>query len=769
MSDPSTIEASPLRPPATQFEFGPFSLDVVQRSLTYGEQTIAISSTLFDMLHYLVRHSDRVVTKGELLDAVWPTKTVEESNVSQTIFALRKALAASGATEAVIGTAPGQGYRLVVPVRRANRQAAMDQASSVGPPAIGSHRRRFPMLLATAAAALVGAGGVAAYLTFGHGAAPAAPIPVILADFQNQAGDPVFDMTLQKAARIDLAQSPKINVLTAGLVAKTLDLMTRPKGTPIAGAVADEVCARNNARAVIDGAIARLGAHYLLTLSATDCSGDKAIADEKEVADDREAVIPAIDRLSARVRAKLGETKASIDQFNTPLMPERTASIDALKALTVANDLSTKGEDAEAIPYFQRAIALDPNFARAYAGLAASYYNLNQTDKQLFAIRKAYELRGNVEQSLALNIEILYGSEATNDYNQVIQASRLMTRLYPGAVSAWVNLANAENWLGRPEAAIAPARQAVIVNPKNVGGFYILSLAQIHAGQFDDAHATLAKAAASGLTDDSLDGVRYMLAIAQGDAATSERLAAAANSGPTEPDVLPEVAANAVRLGQLKAVESDYAHLTSYFAAQKIDDSSKIPHARQLAEMGHETEAAALLATAAESTDPVNYLLAQGEFGNPATARTVLARQLAAGPADTLLNAVFAPQARAYLDLRAHNPEAAIAELATAAPYERRDTEIPYLRGVAYLAGHDGAHAAIEFRKIIDHPGVEPTDAQHALALVGLAHALRLQNDLPGSRHAYETFLRLWAKADSDAPVLLDARREYAQLGRPNA
>jgi len=738
-------------------------LDTTHRSLTHGGEPVPISATLFDMLLYLVRHPDRIVTKSELLDAVWPTKTVEEANVSQTVFALRKALAASGATEAVIGTAPGQGYRLVAPVR-----PIIDPAAA---PAAGLPRRRIPTLYIVAGAGatiLACAGGLAAWLTFGPAPAAAAPISIVIADVQNRTGDPVFDQTLEKALRIDLAQSPRMNVLTRGQVANTLDLMTRPKGTAVTGAVADEVCARNNARGVVEESIARLGSRYLLTLSATSCSGGKTYAEEKEIASGREEVIPALDRLTARVRSRLGEAKASIDQFDTPLMPERTASIDALKALTVANDLSTaKGKDAESIPYFERAIALDPQFARAYAGLAAAYYNLSQTDKQIINIKKAYALRANVDRSLALNIETLYASEYTNDYDAVIRASTLMARLYPSAGSAWVNLANAENWIGRPEAAIAPARQAVVVAPKGAQANYMLSLALMQAGRLDEAHAVLAKAAATGVPGGGLiEASRYLLAVAQGDDAEADRIDDAARDGAAEAIVLPCAASNAYRLGRVRQGDGDYRRLSEAAAKQKSDDSAAIEQAREQFEVGHTAQAVARLATTREAADPPNYLLAESEFGDPATARAVLARQLAAGPSDTLLNGIYAPQARAHLDLRAGHPVAAIAELEKALPYELHDTEVPYLRGAAYLADHDGAHAAAEFRKIIDRPGLAPNAPQHALALVGLARALHLQNDLAGSRRSYEAFLHLWSKADPDTPLLIQVRREYAGLGR---
>jgi len=200
-------------------------------------------------------------------------------------------------------------------------------------------------------------------------------------------------------------------------------------------------------------------------------------------------------------------------------------------------------------------------------------------------------------------------------------------------------------------------------------------------------------------------------------------------------------------------------------AAQKADNGAEIEHARELFELGREKDAVALLSTTKEPADPVNYLLAESELGDPARARAILARQVAGGPSDTLLKGAFAPEARAHLALRAGRPAAAIAELEQARRYERHDVEIPYLRGVAYLANRDGAHAAAEFRKIIDQPGLAAGYPQHALAVVGLARALKLQNDLVGSRRTYEALLHLWSKADPDVPLLIQVRREYASLG----
>ncbi len=362
--------------PPSRYRFGDFVLDATRRAIAHRGEPVTTSSTQFDVMLYLVRHPDRIVTKDELLNAVWPTKTVEEGNVSQTIFTLRKALAEAGAKEAIIGTAHGQGYRMVAPVRPFGTPIEVTgspevEAPSAASPAAAPEAVRIPRLAVIGAAGAIvmaGVGVVAVSLGGLRFAPPPPPIPVVLADFRNQTGDPVFDATLQRAVRIDLSQSPRMKVLTQGTVASTLELMTKPKDTPQDAALAGEVCTRNGAPAVVDGAIARFGARYLVTVSATDCTGGRTFAEEKEMAADRDAVIPAIDHLSARIRSRLGEAKSSIDQFNMPLMPERTASIDALKALTLANDLSLKGRDTEAIPYFERAIALDPNFTRAYEG-----------------------------------------------------------------------------------------------------------------------------------------------------------------------------------------------------------------------------------------------------------------------------------------------------------------------------------------------------------------------------------------------------------------
>jgi DNA-binding winged helix-turn-helix (wHTH) protein len=364
------------------YQFGAFVLDPTRRVLTHDSVPVALSSTPFETLLFLVENPGRVVSKDELLDAVWPRRVVDEANVSQTIFTLRKSLAAVGGDQTYIATAPGQGYRFAQPVEVHAHNVAFAGATPLDPPAPSpaiSPRRPAPglslsLMIAGGVLVLLIAGGVAVWRLRQAPADPGHSL-VVLTEFQNLTADPMFNRAVSKAVEIDLDQSPFVTALLPTQVADTLGLMAKPKDTPVTLDVASEICTRNGGQAVIDGAIAPMGSDYLVALAATNCAGDQVLDAEKAQVTSREAVVPALDGLVNHMRSKLGESQGSIDRFSVPLAREKTASLEALEAYSQAAWLVQHGQTQEAIPLYQQAIGLDPNFAVAYAGLAATFYN----------------------------------------------------------------------------------------------------------------------------------------------------------------------------------------------------------------------------------------------------------------------------------------------------------------------------------------------------------------------------------------------------------
>ena len=478
---------------------------------------LPLTPTVIDVLIHLASNAGRVVTKDELLEAVWPDRVVEEANVKQAVFTLRKALGAEG--EGVIATVPGRGSRFTASLDPAPDPlpAAKPTPSAARAPAARSAMTtwRIGALLALAAA-----GFCAAVLWSGR----ARPVPgagrtVVLADFDNLTGDAVFDRTLTDLLRVDLSQSPYVNVVSEKQAQETLKLMTKSADLPLTAVIAEEICQRNNGDAVVRGEIAALGARYLITLTATDCSGAQSIAAVKAEVTGREGVAPAIDRLIAAVRSKLGESPRSIARFNVPLVSEQTASLDALKAYSEAKWLFDHGELAEAIPLDRHAVALDPRFSAAYANLGVIYVALYDDRRSVENFAKAYALRDTLNEREKLRITALYAQFASKDYNQAIANYRLWTEIYPQDAVAWSNLANAEDYIGEHFQAVADGKRALALRPRLENPFVVLARAELAAGDADSALAVARQAVDQGLAGDPTHRELLRIADARGDVA----------------------------------------------------------------------------------------------------------------------------------------------------------------------------------------------------------------------------------------------------------
>jgi len=760
------------------YQFGAFVLDPTRRVLSLDGAPVALSSTPFETLLYLVEHPGRVVSKDELLDAVWPKRVVDEANVSQTVFTLRKTLAAAGGTLTYIATAPGQGYRFVQPVEVHGHnvafagatplKAAVESADRESPNGESSTRpgRRLPPGLAVAACVLIVLVAGAAVWRLRHPPSASGQRVVVLADFQNLTADPMFNRAVSKAVEIDLDQSPFVTALPPARVADTLDLMAKPKDTPLTTDVASEICTRNAGSAVVDGAIAPIGSDYLVALTVTNCAGDQVIDAEKAQVSGREAVVPALDGLVTRMRGKLGEPQGSIDRFSVPLEREKTASLEALEAYSQADWLELHGSPTEAIPLYQRAIGLDPNFAMAYAGLAAVLYNSHDFQRAADTLAKAYALRDTVGERQRYNIEAHYAEGAQNDTLGAIRAYRAWAQAYPFDNKPWSNLANAENWLGDYQAALEPARRGLALSPQREPSYTVLARDLMHLNRFDEAAAVCAEAVAKGVAGQDIHGLLAELAAARGDQAGIDAQLAWARGKPAERTLLLYAARYAARLGQIGRSEPMYDRLSQISKDQGLVDYTLPFRARELEDLGRPDLARAALARVSPDSNDTDYVFDLAEFGDAHRAEAMLGPNVSDAPQDTLENNIFAPETRAVLALRRGRPLDAVAAMAPTQRYEMRAYDSPYLNGRIDLAAGEATNAAVEFRRIIDNPGIEPTSPLYPLAWLGLARALAAQHDLAGAKKAYEQVFVLWKAADRDLPPLLAAQSEYSRLGR---
>jgi serine/threonine protein kinase/Flp pilus assembly protein TadD len=632
-------------------------------------------------------------------------------------------------------------------------------------------------------AAVVVIAAVAAAIFFLRPRSAATPLTekdtIVLADFDNKTGDPVFDDALKQALSVQLGQSPFLNILSERKVEETLGLMGRPANERITRDVARELCVRTGSKAILLGTISNLGGQYVVGVDAVGCSSGDTLAEEQEEAATKTDVLKALSKAAASLRGKLGESLASIQKFDVPV-EATTTSLEALKAFSMGITTSRTKGDAAAIPFFKRALELDPNFAVAYATLGLSYGNLGQASLSAENIKKAYALRDRVSEHEKYRISALYYQNVTGELEQATQVYELWAKSYP---QDWVPLGDLGYiycQLGQYEKAVTETREQLRIESNTVVGFGNLAQTYLALNRPDDATKALEDAQEHKLEGDFLHQEIYYLAFYKGDTAEMERQVTWAAGKPGDEDLL---------LSFQSDTEAYYGRLAKArdFSRRAVDaairDQSKesaalwqVNGAMREAEFGNAATAkqgvAAALALAPGRDVKLFAALALARSGDAPRAKAILDELEKAYPLDTMLRVYWFPTLKAALELDANNPAQAVIFLEAAAPYElgqppqlQLGTMYPaYIRGLAQLAAHDGAAAATEFQKFIDHRGITLNFPLGALAHLGLARAYALQGDSSKARSAYNDFLNLWKDADPDVPIFQQAKSESAKL-----
>ena len=619
---------------------------------------------------------------------------------------------------------------------------------------------------AAAAAILLPAAGVGWYWQH-RAAAPVDRHEVVLADFENSTGNAEFDRALHTALSIDLNQSPFLLIASTSKVNDELKLMERPAGQKLTAALAREVCQRMNDQVVLSGAIASVGSQYLITLGATDCASGEPLFESKTVAKNRDGVLKALDGVAAEMRGNLGEPLKSLKKFNHPLLPKETGSLDALKAYSQAHEMASGGNYQGSVPIFQRAIELDPDFAIAYADLGIVYSNLGEKDLAAANCKKAYELRDQSTEPDRLFITAVYHEQVTGNLHESVRNYQTWTETYPRDTPPWENLASLQVQIGRADLALAPAARATALSPQDAVTYVIQARAQMHAGQTDQALATCRRAVALGLDGAEIHGVLAELAFARRDRAGVEQQFAWAKGKSAESYMLVREMMADFALGRRRAALESNRQLVQEYKDQGMPERANRMRGgmpRILAELGYTAEARALLAELPAIAGSTDIPVAMAETGDVTKAEEILRRELAAHPEDTLWQELRGPEIRAAIALRRNRPEEAIEALKPGLPYDQEGHELPSLRGLAYLAADKPELAAAEFRKILDHPTVDPMSHNIPLAHLGLARAYALEGNRPASRDEYRQTLDLWKDSDPDLPARQAAQAELNRL-----
>ncbi len=773
------------------YEFGPFLVDPSQNLLLRNKQPVPLHPKAFDTLLVLVQRSETVVLKDDLMKAIWPDSFVEESNLTQNIFVLRRALGDTVEGHRYIITVPGRGYRFTEKVRiiseeerlivesHSRTRVVIDEESSRSSTRATlsgettTNKTRLKLVLGAAIAALaVVAGG---YLYLRRVPKLTDKDTVVLADFVNSTGDPVFDGTLRQGLSSQLEQSPFLNLLSDRRIAQTLSLMTQPKDAPLTHDLAHEVCQRTASAAVLDGAIAQIGTRYLLTLKAINCLNGETLASTQAQASDKNHVLDALGKLAEQMRPQLGESLASVQKYDVPLEDVTTPSLEALQAYSLGQRaLSMQNDGFKALAFYQRAVALDPNFASAYARIGVSYFNAGQLERAAANIQKAYELRQRVSERERLYIEAHHADIVEGDFETARKTYEIWTGIYPRDQTPLNALGVICSWLGYYDQSLRAFQASLKLYPGNPTEMNNLVNDFLSADHLEEAKAAARELQAQHPDDPVIHSALYTIDFLQHDAAGMQREVAWGMGKPGWEDPLLRYESSTAAYGGHLAQSLVFMRRAAD-SAQRADrkESAALYYAEAAvreALVGNMVLAKQLvkdaLALARDEYIDATAALALALAGDSAKAGELTDEFNKRYPADTAMKFEALPELRAAAILQ-RDPRKAIEILAVSTPYELGPSALlypAYFRGYAYVALRQGSAAVPEFQKIIAHPGLIQMDPIGALAHLGLGRAYALTGDATKAKAAYHDFLTLWKDADPSIPILKQAKSEYAKL-----
>jgi tetratricopeptide (TPR) repeat protein len=600
---------------------------------------------------------------------------------------------------------------------------------------------------------------------------------ILLADFVNTTGDPVFDGTLKQALAVQLDQSPYLNVLPESRIQEALHLMGGSPDERITNDVAKEICLRQGTKAMLAGSIAPLGSHYVIDLNAINVQTGDSLARAQVESESKENVLKSLDKAASSLRQNLGESIGSVQKFTTPLEQATTSSLEALKEYSLGHAEHQKLKDTNSVPHFKRAIELDPNFAMAYAGLGVASGNIMMPSDLRTNLTKAYELKDRASEREKLYISAHYHDSVTRDYLQSVEIYERWKQIYPHDTVPLDNLALRYIALGQYEKAVSNASEALRIDPKDIFAYQNLSDAYQRLNRYDESEAVMDKAMANGTSGPADEIGRFQIALMRGDAAGMQKAVHSSIGTEMEPILLllrglgecsrAKLAAARKSLAQsvevaLKNQQKEFAGGTRAYQAACEAEMGSIEESRRTA-----TETLPLSQDRDVRTGVGNAFALTGDFARSQKIFDRLAHEF---PHDLVLNQGWIPIAKALQAIHESRPEEAISLLEPTVPYEMGgppdgvDLWPAYFRGEAYLHDGQGAKAAAEYQKLIDHRGIDPVNLMFPMAKLGLARAYVLQKDHAKARTAYQDLFAYWKDADPDVPLLKQVKAEYAKL-----
>lgn len=783
------------------YEFGPFRMDPEKQVLLRDDQPVSVTPKTFETLLILVRHSREVVTKEDLMKELWPDSFVEEANLSQNIFMLRKALGDSPEARRYIVTLPGKGYRFTAEVRTVTDDNTeviarhsgsesvlkeVDRGSADAPAKSPAGKQRFGRKHWLAIApfiALLVLGAV--FLLHPHRPTGlTAKDAVVIADFTNMTGDPVFDDTLRQGLAVQLEQSPFLQVVSGQRIQQTLRLMEKPSDARLTPELAREVCERTGSAAIMEGSITRLGNQYVLGLRASSCQSGDSLADEQAQSTRKEDILNLLSGMTAGIRSRLGESLATIEQHNVPLEMATTSSLEALQAYSVGLKVLLLTGDTSGLPWFQRVVVIDPNFAMAYAWMGRIYGNLGEAALSAESTSKAYALRERTSDQEKFWITAAYDTQVTENLERAQQTCEVWAKTYPRQAIPHTFLAGViYPVFGKYEQAVHEAEETIELDPDLPIAYFLLAWRNQELDRFGEAEQALQRAAERKLNIPDFALAHYDLAFLRGDQKAMEEIASAArDDGAADEWVSDHRASVLAYSGHLQEAREVKSHAVDVAQRSGHREAAALYRAGEALWEGYfgmasEAKQAANAALALSNDRGVEYgaALTFALTGDSARAQTLaddLGRRF---PEDTSVQFSYLPTLRARLALNHGKPAKAIELLSVASTNELGSPRSAlhanfgalypvYMRGEAYLSAGKGSEAAAEFQKLLNHRGVVTSDPVGAVAQLQLARAYAMQGDSAEARTAYQAFLTLWKHADPELPIYKAAQFEYSTL-----
>jgi eukaryotic-like serine/threonine-protein kinase len=762
--------------------FGSFELNVRSGELRKGHTRIKLQDQPLRLLIALLNRPGDVVSREDLRQALWPSDTFVdfEHGLGVAVSKLRLALSDDPEKPRYVETLPRRGYRFIFPITLSPPTPAGENANCTHAEAKPVRRAiRFSRVAVLAGSIALLGTALSMWWFLSRRKHPLTDKDsIVLADFTNRTGDPVFDGTLRQGLAVQLEQSPFLSIISDVQIRETLELMGQKPDAELTPAVAREVCQRTSSAVVLDGTIAEIGSWYQLILRASNCVDGKSIASDEVLAKDKDSVLDTLSRASSDIRKRLGESRDTIQKYDAPLQQVTTPSLDALKAFSLSEAIPQQQGVDSGLPFLKRAVELDPHFALAYVQLSDAYDAVGESELASEYAQKAFDNRAQASERERLLIIETYYYASLGDTDRELSVYPVWQQTFPREASPWVDSSATHISLGDYERALQEAQQAIRLAPNSYVPYLNAGTALLCLNRLEEAEQLARRAVGRGIDAPALHLLLYQIAFLENNEKELRAQLALLLGTPDSGAALALFAQSDTEayFGRLRSsleYSSKGVAIARRVQFNELAAQGRIIDALREAEFGDpggaRQAATSALTVSSGRNAKLPTALALARAGDVARAQALADELDKRFPSNTPMQRFWLPAIRASIELDRKNPAGALLVLRDASDVGEVNSlganlYPAYIRGQAYLGTHQGKEAAGEFQKFLDHSGLVVNSSLAALARLGLARAYSLQGDKMKTLKAYQDFFTLWKDADLDIPILKQAKAEYAKL-----